>query len=102
MKMFLLYVNGIAGLEDWLDRELVFPINTLKESEKSLSFIVDKEVENHSFSKLQPGKTYAVEIEMAGRKELKYYYLKSFEIAKINNNFECKLNVSSVSVEVLV
>lgn len=80
MKIFLFYINGICGLEDWLDRKLVFPVESLLEEQDKLSIEVLVE-DSTLLRKLNPGKNYALQFEHDnGSKELKYYKLKAFEL----------------------
>lgn len=86
MKMFFFYINGICGLEDWLDRELVFPISELYENPDKLCLVVSAEG-IQSLKKLVPNKSYAIQFEhTGGHKELKYYYLMAFEVLEPSKN----------------
>lgn len=101
MKMYLFYVAGIAGLEDWLDRELVFKIHKFEETDTSLVLEVDEE-DKQSLNKLNPNKNYAVQFEyVGGDKELKYYYVRAFEITlpeKGETKYSVNLMVKKLTV----
>ncbi len=86
MKIYLFYINGIAGLEDWLDRELVFQVSKLFNDKDCLRLEVELEDIN-VLRKLQPGKCYGVQYDYSGgNKELKYYNVSAFEIETIHNS----------------
>ncbi len=81
MKIFLFYINAIVGLDDWVDRKLIFPVLSLVESVDKLELVVATD-EPINFRKLVPSKAYALQFEYSetNSKELKYYTLQAFEI----------------------
>ena len=78
MKIFLYLVRGFPGLEDMLDRDLLFEAKTITVAEKKIEMIVD--LETISTEKLFPTKNYAIETDNGKTSDFKYYYLSSFEL----------------------
>jgi hypothetical protein len=103
MKIFLFFINTIIGMDEWIDRKLVFEVNNLSESDGKLCFTVDTD-EPISFRKLNPMKSYALQFEYPnGEKELKYFTLRGFEIGppiRGSTVHEVTLHVKRVEVEV--
>lgn len=79
MKIFLFYVNTLVGLDTWVDRKLIYAVDTLKEEQNQLYLDITTD-EPKNFRKLVPGKSYALQFEEDDNKYLRYYSLKGFEI----------------------
>jgi hypothetical protein len=99
MEVFLFYVNAIVGMDDWVDRKLIFKVDDYKEEIGKITVKVDTESPT-DFRKLNPGKSYAFQFEHKdGTKELKYYALRAFELAppqKGSNTYETVLYVNKI------
>ncbi len=98
MKIYLFYINGIAGLEDWMDRELVFAVFKLTEEEGKMTLSVEVE-DTKDLRKLHPGRNYALQFEVPGSKELKYYNMSAFEVIPQGHiNYDVVMYVTGLTV----
>lgn len=77
MKVYVSLVTGLPGLEDLLERKLVFNAKCLTQDNEQFEFLVDEEA-IADLGRLSPSKNYAIEYE--GIKGLSYFYLKAYEI----------------------
>lgn len=80
MEIFLFSINTIAGLDTWVDRDLISKISSFTENDKQVNLTVEIN-QPPMLRKLLPKKTYAFQYEYSsGEKELKYFILEAFEI----------------------
>jgi len=89
MRIFLYFIKTIPGMDDWLDRKLIFEVFDLVQEIEDSKNIIKVKISNDGIDKfhmLQPGKSYALQFEYStDEKPLQYFSLVSVEVEKLKN-----------------